>query len=84
MSIVKPKKPTTRMTKAEARAWMRRWRAVNEFVLAEARAATPEQRLRSLDQLGAWGQAFGWPANDPLVNEVRQRWIRLKELAGER
>jgi hypothetical protein len=69
-----------KMTKAEAQAWMERWRLVNEVTIEEARAATPEERLRDLDQLGKWGQFLGWPADDPQVEEVRQRWIRLKEL----
>ena len=69
------------MTKAEASDWKRRWRAVNEFTIVEARASTPEERLRDLDILFRSRGLFRWPTDDEAgVPEVRRRWLRLKKL----
>lgn len=72
------------MTKAEARAWRERWHLVNEFVIEEARAATPEERLRDLDVLFRSRSLFRWPDDEADIAEARQRWIRLKEAASAR
>jgi hypothetical protein len=72
-----------KMTKAEARAWMDRWRIVNEAEIEEARAASPDDRLRDLDMLFRSRHLFRWPNDDAEVEEVRRRWLRLKELARD-
>jgi hypothetical protein len=73
-----------KLDKAEARAWMDRWRLVNEADIEAARAASPDDRLRDLDMLFASRHLFKWPDDEAEVEEVRRRWLRLKELARGR
>jgi len=67
------------MTKAEARAWKRRWRMVNELSIREARAATRKERLRDLDMLFRSRGMFRWPTDEEAgIPEARRRWLLLK------
>lgn len=73
------------MTKSEIRAWKDRWKTVNEFTLLEARALTPDQRLRELETLFDFAYTIHGPKSDEEdAIEVRQRWLRLKEKARDR
>lgn len=67
-----------RMKKAEARAFRRRWEAVNAVERRELRKTPIARKLRQLNALMAWGRDFGW--TEPRVDgaaEVRRRWKRL-------
>ncbi len=67
------------MTKADIRAWIDRWKLVNEFVIQEARALSPEDRFRELDFLFRSRGLFRWPTDEQAgIPEVRRRWLRLK------
>src|ERR1051325_3592835 len=61
------------MTCEEARAWMERWKIVNEFTDAESRATTPEERFRDLETLVASADLFP-PAADEMADERAPRW----------
>lgn len=72
------------MTKADARAWMDRWRRLDEFKIEEARTDSLDQRLSDLDLLFASESLFPSPnreAEEAELAEVRRCWIRLKALA---
>jgi hypothetical protein len=71
--------------KAELRAWMDRWRRVNEADIEAARAASVDERLRDLDILFRSRHLFPCPEDDEAeINKVRRRWVLLKELARAR
>jgi hypothetical protein len=66
------------MTRKEARAWMERWKIVNEFTDAEARAKTPEERFRDLEMLFASASLFPRPIDEEQETQrVRDLWMRL-------
>lgn len=68
-----------RLTRAEARAYRRRWARANAAEIAELRATDPEQKLRQLAVLMASVDQMGW--SEPLEAEVaavRERWTRLR------
>ena len=74
-----------RMTKEQAKAWKSRWDRVNAAEREELRSTSPEVRLRQLGTLMEWAKAFGW--TDSLAageEEVRARWLRLREALGVR
>jgi hypothetical protein len=68
------------MTRDEARAWMERWKVVNQFTDAEARAKTPEEKFDDLELLAASADLFP-PARDDEAEKqrVRELWMRLHE-----
>jgi hypothetical protein len=62
----------------EARAWMERWKIVNEFTMNEVRALTPEQKFEQLELLVASADLFPQPVDDEEENQrVRDLWMRL-------
>lgn len=66
------------MDRDEARAWMERWKIVNEFTDAEARAKTPEERFQDLETLVASADLFPVAVEDEEeLRRVREIWMRL-------
>ena len=68
------------ITKAEGRAYLARWKLVNEAEIEELRSTPPEEKLRQLAALMASVEALGW--SEPLQAgeaEVRERWRRLRK-----
>jgi hypothetical protein len=61
------------MTPEEARAWMERWKIVNEFTDVEARAKTPEERFQDLETLVASADLF------PPAVEDEEELLRVRE-----
>jgi hypothetical protein len=76
-----PKKRT--MTKAEARAWLARWRRVNEIERDELRNTPMEAKLRQLAALMASVNQLGW-REDLAAEETqaRDRWKQLRRAYG--
>ena len=69
------------MTRAEGRAFMARWAAVNRAELRELRAASIEQKARQLAALMQSSEGLGW--KEALVSEdaeVRERWNELRKV----
>jgi hypothetical protein len=69
-----------RLTPAEARAFVERWRLVNTAERAELRATSMAVKLRQLAALMASADQLGWSeALAAEEAEVRERWRRLRE-----
>ena len=69
-----------RLTPAEARAFVERWRLVNAAERDELRATPVAVKFRQLAALMASVDQLGW--SDALAEEeaeVRERWRRLRE-----
>jgi hypothetical protein len=69
-----------RITREEARAFRRRWEAVNAAEREELRAMSMEDKLRQLAALMASRELFSW--TDEMRDEeaeVRERWNRLRK-----
>ena len=76
---------TPRISKEEARAFVERWRLVNERQRRELLAMTPEEKFRQLATLMASAHRFGLrEEDDPETLEVRRRWSRLRSKYLER
>ena len=70
------------MTKAQVRAYFDGLKRVNEFVAAERRAKTPQQRFEELVQLMQWSSIFGKrerPYDED--REVWDRWNKLRDIS---
>lgn len=68
-----------RLTKTEARAYVKRWRRVNDAEILELRATSPEVKFRQLAAMMASVDAMGWrEALSEGDQEVRERWRRLR------
>jgi len=68
------------LSKAEAQAYLKRWRRVNALQTAELRRMTPAQKLDEVARLMQWAQEFGW--TEKLSAEdaaVRNTWARLRK-----
>jgi hypothetical protein len=71
------------MTKAEARAFKARWRAVNAAEVEELRRTPAIHKLQQLAALMASVERFGWTqALAAGEAEVRERWCQLKRVYG--
>ena len=71
------------MTKAEGRAFIKRWKAVNAFQRAELRRTPIELKLRQLGTLMSWAKDLGWTEQlKAEEDEVRKRWDRLRRFYG--
>ena len=72
-----------KMTKAEVKAWMERWKRVNEAEKRELRATPVDVRMRQLGTLMHWALELGW-AKDLASEEeaVRERWAKLRKAYG--
>lgn len=69
-----------RMTKTEARAFQKRWRAINKIEREELRSASVADKLRQLAALMASVDQLGWrEALDEEEIRVRDRWARLRK-----
>lgn len=74
---------TRKMTKAEGKAWARRWRLVNKREIEELRRTPMEVKLLQLALLMDSADEFGWETNrEEEVNEVRERWKKLRQAYG--
>jgi hypothetical protein len=68
------------VTQAEARAYSERWQRVNAQEVEELRSTSLEVKWQQFNTLLGWVQQMGWAealAED--VQEVRQRWARLRK-----
>ena len=70
---------------AEIRAWKKRWELVNQREIEELRAMSPEAKLRQLEALMRSVDQMGWREQlEEGVEEVRERWNKLRRIYGER
>ncbi len=71
------------MTRAEGRAFKKRWEAVNAFEREELRRTPTDLKLRQLGTLMAWAKQPGWAEQLQAEEaEVWERWARLRKLSG--
>jgi hypothetical protein len=71
------------MSAEEAHAWLARWKEVERFTLAEARALPLEAKFRQLETLMRSATLFSRPAvMDDEDERVRELWMRLYALNG--
>ena len=69
------------MTKAEARAWMDRWKIVNDFEREELRRTPIETKVRQLAAMMAMALRLDWhTSTDAELRLIRERWVRLKKV----
>ncbi len=67
-----------RITRAEARAFRKRWEAVSAVERRELQKTPIARKLQQLTALFAWGKYFGWTeSRSDGTAEVRNRWKRL-------
>ncbi len=72
-----------KLTKAQARAFRRRWQRVNAREEEELRTTPLEIKLQQFNTLLAWAQQLGWATVlAEGEEEVRQRWMRLRKVLG--
>jgi len=72
-------------SKAEVKAFAERWKLVNQFEIDELRRTPPEVKLRQFFTLLQWAKDFGWEVQlGEGVDEVRERWARLRRAHAER
>ena len=68
------------LTKAEARAFRRRWQRVNAREQEELRSADFDTRFQQFNTLLAWAREFGWTNSlSEGEHDVRQRWAKLRK-----
>jgi len=73
-----------KITKAEARAWRRQWRLVNEAEIQERRTTPIEKKFRQLAAMMQTALVLGWKTSTPEeIEAIRERWIRLKSLQND-
>ncbi|MBM2809817.1 MAG: hypothetical protein HW416_576 [Chloroflexi bacterium] len=70
------------VTRDDLIAWRERWALVNEVHEAEVRALSSAQKLEQLDALLAFARWLGWQRSEAEVQEVRDRWNRLRRAYG--
>jgi hypothetical protein len=73
-------KAKPRISPEEARAFVKRWEAVNEYELRELRSTPIELKLRQLSAMMTLARRLGW--NDVLAAEeetARRRWQQLRQ-----
>ena len=71
------------MLPSQGQAWRDRWQLINELEEEELRNTSPEVSLRQLNALYRSLDVMGWrQLHRPGEEEVRQRWVRLKEKYG--
>ena len=76
-----------RMTKSQALAYMRGWRAANRFQREEVRGLSSRERLCNVEFMLAAGQTWPWTAQqldrrDGDVLNTRERWRKLRVTLG--
>lgn len=68
------------LTKAEARAFRKRWQLVNAREEEELRSTPLEVKWRQFITMLGWARQFGWQHDlEEGVAEVRERWARLRK-----
>jgi hypothetical protein len=73
--------PERPLSKEQARAYVERWRLVNEREAQEIRATPMEVKLRQFAVLMNTTKALGWTEQlSEDDEEVRARWNRLREV----
>lgn len=71
---------TRPLTKAEARAFRRRWQRANAREEEELRSTSLEVKWRQFNTLLGWAHQLGWTAAlGEGEAEVRKRWARLRK-----
>ena len=71
---------TCRLTKAEARAFRRRWQRAGAREEEELRSTPLEVKWQQFNTLLGWAHQFGWTAAlGQGEGEVRERWARLRK-----
>ncbi len=71
------------ITRAQAKDFKKRWKAVNLFQRKELKETPLDQKLQKLAALMASAKALKW--DEALLTEeeqIRERWKRLKGLAN--
>jgi hypothetical protein len=69
------------MDREQARAYVERWKLVNETEIRELRETSVETKFRQLAALMESALALGWTTTDEAeVEAVRERWNRLRRL----
>ena len=67
------------MSRAQAHAFVNRWKAVEKIKIRELHEASMETKFQRAAALMEFGLQQGWGRrNEPEVTDVRNRWIRLK------
>jgi hypothetical protein len=68
------------LTKAEARAFRRRWQRADAREEEELRSTCLEVKWQQFNTLLGWAHGFGWTAAlGEGEAEVRERWARLRK-----
>jgi hypothetical protein len=68
------------MSRAEAKAFKKRWRFLNAHEIRELARTPADVRLRQFFTLLGWARAFGWEEElSRGVATVRARWKRLRK-----
>jgi hypothetical protein len=73
------------LTKKEAKAYLRRWRFVNETLTEELRRTPIEVKFQKMDAAYRMAVGLGFlqrmkAEKRKTENEVRRRWLRLKAI----
>ena len=73
----------TRISTAEAEAYLARWRLVQEAEVAELRRTSMATKLSQVAALVAARDSFKPdPDRDLQVDEVRERWARVRQASS--
>ena len=71
---------------AEMKAWVARWKIINEMEIRELRRTSPAEKLRGLAALMASAHVFSSPAvlmqEEKERKEARARWQRVRRAGG--
>jgi len=71
------------ITREQAEAYLKRWELVRDAEAAELRRTSKATRFRQLAALVASRHLFGpEPDREAQVQEVRERWARLRQALG--
>lgn len=74
----------TRLDPEDVRRYLERWKAFNEFEVAELRRTPADVKLRQLDSIRGLLPSEGrWRDLDEEENRAtRERWVRLRKALG--
>jgi hypothetical protein len=67
------------ITKAEAKAFQKRWSAINAGEIKELRSTTISRKFRQLAVLMLAAKKLRWPRALAEEEQVRDRWKRLRK-----
>ncbi len=72
------------ITREEALQYLARWEMVRQFEVQEMRSTSMADKLQQLDSLMASRHLFATDLKaDLAVLEVRQRWMRLRQVLSD-